>query len=91
MAAGTASRPSSPRVALSMASRLWPNAEPMLRCIEESVRSRCSRLCTRVAASTSSRALLTSRLASAFSKRIGLTLCGIVEEPTVPWPRTWAK
>ena len=74
-----------------MASRLWPNAEPMLRCIEESVRSRWSRLCTSVAASTSSRALLTSRLASAFSKRIGLTLCGIVEEPTVPWPRTWAK
>ena len=63
----------------------------MLRCIDESVRSRCSRLSTSVEASTSSRALDSSRLASAFSNRIGLTLCGIVEEPTVPCPRTCAK
>ena len=53
----------------------------MLRCIEESVRSRWSRLLTSVEASTSKSALLTSRLASAFSKRIGLTLCGMVARP----------
>src|SRR5664279_839713 len=88
MASGTASTPASPRPALSIASREWPNAVPMLRCMLESVRSRCIRDCTRVEESTSSRALETSRLASAFSKRMGLTLCGIVDEPTVPWPRT---
>ena len=63
----------------------------MFRCIEESVRSRCSREVTSVDPSTSSSAQLTSRLASAFSNRIGFTLCGIVLEPTVPWPLTCAK
>src|SRR5674476_1499820 len=84
IAVGTASSPARPRAALSIASSEWPKAVPMLRCMLESVRSRCIRDCTRVEASTSSRALETSRLASAFSKRIGLTLWGIVDEPTVP-------
>jgi hypothetical protein len=44
-----------------------------------------------VAARTSNSAQLTSRLASAFSNRMGFTLCGIVLEPTVPWPLTCAK
>ena len=56
----------------------------MLRCMEESVRSRCIRLVTSVEASTSSSAQETSRFASAFSNRIGFTLCGIVEEPVDP-------
>ena len=68
-----------PRATLSMASSECPNAGPMLRCVVESVRSRCSRLVTRVLARVSSRAHESSRLASAFSNRIGLTLCGIVE------------
>ena len=63
----------------------------MLRCVVESVRSRCIREVTRVAPRESSSAHEISRFASAFSNRIGLTLCGMVDEPTVPWPRTWAK
>ena len=91
IASGAASSPASPRRALSIASSECPNAVPMLRCVEESVRSRCSRLVTSVWASTSSSADEISRFASAFSNRIGFTLCGIVEEPTVPWPRTCTK
>ncbi len=70
----------------------WPKAVPIVRCIDESVRSRCSREVTSVEASTSNSALDTSRLASAFSNRIGLTLCGMVEEPVDPCaPSCWAK
>ena len=68
-----------------------PKAVPMLRCMELSVRSRCSREVTSVEARTSSSAQLTSRLASAFSNRIGFTLCGMVLDPTVPWPLTCTK
>ena len=32
-----------------------------------------------------------SRFASAFSKRIGLTLCGIVELPVAPACGTWIR
>jgi hypothetical protein len=69
---------------LSSASSEWPNATPMFRCALESVRSRCSRDVTRVAASDSSRALESSRFASAFSNRIGFTLCGMVDDPVAP-------
>ena len=34
---------------------------------------------------------LSSRLASAFSNRIGLTLCGIVDEPVAPGSGIWRK
>jgi hypothetical protein len=91
MVSGAASSPASPRRTLSIASNECPNAVPMLRCIDESVRSRCSREVTNVDARTSNSADDTSRLASAFSNRIGLTLCGIVDEPTDPWPRTCTK
>ena len=74
-----------------MASSEWPNARPMLRCVVESVRSRCSRLVTRVQARVSSSAEEISRLASAFSNRIGLTLCGMVEEPVAPATGIWTK
>ena len=63
----------------------------MLRCVVESVRSRCSRLVTSVAASVSSSADESSRFASAFSNRIGLTLCGMVEEPVAPATGIWMK
>ena len=67
-------------------------ATPMLRWVVESVRSRCMRLVTRVAARESRSAADTSRFASAFSKRIGLTLCGIVDEPVDPCAaRFWWK
>ena len=60
----------------------------MLRCVVESVRSRCSRLVTSVERErVEQRAEQISRLASAFSNRIGLTLCGIVDEPVAPGPR----
>ena len=50
------------------------------------------RLVTSVAPSESSSAFDTSRFASAFSKRIGLTLCGIVDEPVEPCAaRFWWK
>ena len=60
-------------------------AGPMLRWVVESVRSRCRREVTSVEASESSSAPEISRFASAFSKRMGLTLCGMVEEPVPPW------
>ena len=63
----------------------------MLRCALESVRSRCRRVVTSVAASESSTADESSRFASAFSKRIGLTLCGIVDEPVAPACRDLAE
>ncbi len=74
-----------------MASSEWPKATPMLRCEEESVRSRCQREVTRVEPRTSSSPEEISRLASAFSKRIGLTLCGMVEEPVAPATGICAK
>ena len=76
----------------AIASREWPIAGPMLRWVVESVRSRCRREVTRVEPSESSSAPEISRFAYAFSKRIGLTLCGIVEEPVPPWAeRRWRK
>ena len=63
----------------------------MLRCMVESVRSRCRREVTSVRCSTSSSPSDSSRLASAFSNRIGLTLCGMVEEPIEPAVVSWVK
>ena len=76
---------------LDTASNEWPNATPMLRWDEESVRSRCHREVTRVAASVSNSEHEISALASAFSKRMGLTLCGMVEEPVAPSTGIWWK
>ncbi len=56
----------------------------MLRWDVESVRSRRIREVTSVEASESRRAEESSRFASAFSKRIGLTLWGIVDDPVAP-------
>ena len=44
-----------------------------------------------MAASVSSSEQEISRFASAFSKRIGLTLCGIVDEPVAPLTGTCAN
>ena len=63
----------------------------MLRCVVESVRSRCQRDSTSVAESVSSSEQDSSKFASAFSKRIGLTLCGMVEEPVAPLTGTCAN
>ena len=77
---------------LSTASSECPRATPTLRCVVESVRSRWRREVTRVAASVSSSEQEISRLASPFSKRIGLTLCGMVDEPVEPCAlRRWWK
>ncbi|MNI83519.1 hypothetical protein D3C73_1403330 [compost metagenome] len=81
----------SPRRRLSRASSEWPNATPMLRCVVESVRSRCMREVTSVCDSEFSRLPAISRFASAFSKRIGLILCGIVDEPVAPATGICAK
>ena len=63
-----------------------------MRWVVESVRSRWRREVTSVAASVSSREQEISRFASPFSKRIGLTLCGMVEEPVEPCAaRRWRK
>ena len=90
-ATGFTSSPAKPRRTLSIASSEWPNATPMLRWLVESVRSLCIREVTSVEPSVSSSAAEISRFASAFSKRMGLTLCGIALDPIVPWPRTCAK
>ena len=80
-----------PRCRLSSASSEWPNATPMLRCVVESVRSRCRRLVTSVCERVASRPPEISRFASAFSNRIGLILCGIVDEPVAPATGTCTK
>jgi hypothetical protein len=55
-----------------------------LRSAVESVRSRCQRETGSFWARCVSVAFAIPRLPSEFSKSIGLTLCGIVEEPTSP-------
>ena len=75
---------SKPPVRLFKARSEYPKATPIFLCVVESVRSRCHLDSTSVADRVSSREQLISRFASAFSKRIGLTLCGIVEEPVAP-------
>ena len=56
----------------------------MLRSTVESVRSRCQRDTGSFSARWRSIAFARPRLPSEFSKSIGLTLCGIVDEPTSP-------
>ena len=56
----------------------------MLRSTVESVRSRCQRDTGSFSARCRRSALASPRLPSEFSKSIGLTLCGIVDEPTSP-------
>ena len=63
----------------------------MLRCTVESVRSRCQREIGSLSDMKRSSAFATPKLPSAFSKSIGLTLCGIVEEPTSPATTFWRK
>ena len=82
--ASATSRRSRPLTTLEMASSECPKATPMLRWEDESVRSRCHREVTSVAARVSSREQEISALASAFSNRMGLTLCGMVEDPVAP-------
>ena len=56
----------------------------MLRSTVLSVRSRCQRLMGSFSARCLSSALARPRLPSAFSKSMGLTLCGMVDEPISP-------
>ena len=56
----------------------------MLRNTVESVRSRCQRLMGSFSLRCLSTALAKPKLPSAFSKSIGLTLCGMVDEPISP-------
>ncbi len=84
MRSAFAARAFRPRRTLSIARSEWPNAGPTLRCVVESVRSRWRREVTSVAPSVSSSAEEISRFASAFSNRIGLTLCGMVDDPVAP-------
>ena len=74
----------SPRCRASKPISMWPNAVPSARSTVESVRSRCQRLIGSLAAKCSNSALAIPKLPSAFSKSIGLTLCGIVLLPTSP-------
>ena len=68
-----------------------PSATPRLRSTVESVRSRCQRDTGSFSARCRSIALASPRLPSEFSKSIGLTLCGIVDEPTSPSRIRWRK
>ena len=70
---------------------MWPSAVPMLRCAVESDRSRCQRDTGSLSARWRSSALATPMLPSEFSKSIGFTLCGMVEEPTSPFFGFWRK
>ncbi len=63
---------------------LWAMPTPRLRSTVESVRSRCQREIGSLLARCWNSALAMPRLPSEFSKSIGLTLCGMVEEPISP-------
>ena len=67
------------------------DVSPKLRCTVESVRSRCQRDTGSLVAKCSSMAVARPRLPSAFSKSIGFTLCGIVDEPTSFFAICWLK
>ena len=73
-----------PRLSESQASTAWPKATPRLRSTVLSVRSRWKREIGSFSLMCASSALARPRLPSAFSKSIGLTLCGIVLEPISP-------
>jgi len=59
-------------------------ATPTLRMTVESLRSRCMRDMGSLSAKWLKSALANPKLPSAFSKSMGLTLWGMVEEPTSP-------
>ena len=56
----------------------------MLRSTVESVRSRCQRDTGSLLAQVPQQRVGDAELPSEFSKSIGFTLCGMVEEPTSP-------
>ncbi|MNN36052.1 hypothetical protein D3C81_1499270 [compost metagenome] len=68
----------------SYAITLWAKPTPRLRSTVESVRSRCQREIGSLLARCWNSALAIPRLPSEFSKSIGLTLCGMVDEPISP-------
>ena len=57
---------------------------PTLRNTVESVKSRCKREIGSFADKNSKKAFAIAKFPSAFSKSIGLTLCGIAEDPISP-------
>ncbi|MNX71670.1 hypothetical protein D3C86_1029950 [compost metagenome] len=63
----------------------------MFRSTVESDRSRCRRLLGSFSAMKTKRALARPRLPSLFSKSIGLTLWGMVLEPTSAATGFWRK
>ena len=64
---------------------------PMLRSTVESERSRCQREIGSLSLRWLNSALAIPRLPSEFSKSIGLTLCGMVDEPTSLATLFWLK
>mmetsp|Transcript_6788 Transcript_6788/g.27718 ORF Transcript_6788/g.27718 Transcript_6788/m.27718 type:complete len:203 (-) Transcript_6788:856-1464(-) len=62
----------------------YANPAPRLRSTVESVRSRCHRETGSLAERCSNTALAIPTFPSEFSKSMGLTLCGMVDEPTSP-------
>ena len=91
MRAGSASIFASPRASEPQPMSVWPSATPRLRSTVESVRSRCQRDTGSFSEKCRSSALARPQLPSAFSKSIGLTLCGMVEEPTSPATARWRR
>ena len=69
----------------------YPSATPRLRSAVESERSRCHRDTGSLSARCDMIAFASPRLPSEFSKSIGLTLCGIVDEPVSPSTRAAAR
>ena len=65
--------------------RVCAMGTPRLRVTVESVRSRCNLEIGSLADKCSKMALATPRLPSEFSKSMGLTLCGMADEPTSPF------
>ena len=74
-----------PRINDFKATRVWASGTPTLRVTVESVRSLWSLEMGSLPARCSKIALATPRLPSEFSKSMGLTLWGMVEEPTSPF------
>ena len=67
-----------------MAMLVWAIPTPIFLNTVESVKSRCQRDTGSFSAKKLNKALAMPTLPSEFSKSIGLTLCGMVEEPTSP-------
>ena len=91
MRAASGSMRARPASAERHASSAWPNATPRLRMTVESVRSRCQRDTGSFSEKCRSIAFASPALPSAFSKAMGFTLCGMVDEPTSPATAFCAK